>query len=201
MAEDKRIPNRDSRLEPLHQMVKLNFCDKCYPKYLAFIEPGIQQLLLDYFDDWRFTESCVTQMVMVHKGVFKTDLHFIAIGEWDDRFHKDVDKDLFDHIKGWNFQWKIDYLKKHKILPEQCYKLLNVAREKRNLLHEHPFVYTFSNEDRTLFSICNAVSSNLHSIMRGTYPETSREIIMEMCVKTSYRRARAKGCLAVVMCW
>ena len=57
-------------------------------------------------------ESNITQMAMIRKGVFKTDIIFISIGKWDDKFHKDVDKDLFYKIKKWGLKRKIDYLKK-----------------------------------------------------------------------------------------
>jgi hypothetical protein len=174
-------------LEQLRRDVELNLCDKCYPKYLGFIEPRIWKLIITRLDDMRSMESIITQMVMIHKGVFKTDMIFISIGKWDDKFHEDVHKDLFYDIKKWRFKWKIDYLKKVKILPEPCYTLLDNARARRNLIHEDPMVYMFTDEDLELFSQAHNVSANLLQIMRSKLPEDVKQGIISRCETSSQR--------------
>ncbi len=174
-------------LEQLRRDVELNLCDKCYPKYIAFIEPRIRKFIITRLDDMRSMESIITQMVMIHKGVFKTDMIFIAIGKWDDKFHEDVHKDLFFKIKKWSFKRKIDYLKKMLILPESCYTLIDKARERRNLIHEDPLVYTFTDKDLELFSQAHNVSANLLRVMIGKFPEDVKQGIVSRCETLSQR--------------
>ncbi len=172
-------------LEQLKRDVKLNLCDQCYPQYLAFIEPRIRKFIVTRLDDMRSMESFITQMVMIHKGVFKKDLIFISIGKWDDKFHEDVHKDLFYKIKKMGFKRKIDYLKKVKILPESCYLLLDIARGRRNLIHEDPLVYTFTDEDLEIFSQAHNVSANLLQVMWGKLPEDVKQGIISRCETSS----------------
>jgi hypothetical protein len=174
-------------LEQLRRDVKLNLCDKCYQVYLGFIEPGIRELIVTRLDDMKSMESIITQMVMVHKGVFKTDMIFISIGKWDDKLHEDVHKDLFYEIKKWRFKRKIDYLKKVLILPESCYTLIDKARDRRNLIHEHPLVYKFTDEDLELFSQAHNVSANLLRVMRAKFPEDVKQRIISRCETSSQR--------------
>ena len=174
-------------LEQLRRDVKLNLCDKCYQVYLSFIEPGIRELIITRLDDMKSMESIITQMVMIHKGVFKTDMIFISIGKWDDKLHEDVHKDLFYEIKKWRFKRKIDYLKKVLILPESCYTLIDKARDRRNLIHEHPLVYTFTDEDLDLFSQAHNVSANLLQVMRAKFPENVKQSIISRCETSSQR--------------
>jgi len=174
-------------LEHLRRDVKLNLCDKCYQVYIGFIEPGIRELIVKRLDDWRSTESSITQMVMKHKGVFKTDMIFVSIGKWDDKYHEDVHKELFFKIKKWGFKRKIEYLKKEHILPEPCFTLLDKARDRRNLIHEHPLVYRFTDEDLELFSQAHNVSANLLLVMRAKFPENVKQSIISRCETSSQR--------------
>ena len=178
-------------LEQLRRNVKLNVCDKCYQVYLSFIEPGIRKLILTRLNDMRSMESNITQMVMIHKGVFKTDMVFISIGKWDDKFHEEVDRDLFYKIKKWGFKKKIDYLKKMLTLPESCYTLIDKARERRNLIHEDPLVYGFTDKDLELFLQASIVSDNLFQAMRTKFPEDVKQRMISRC-ETSSRRYLAK---------
>lgn len=132
-------------------------------------------------------ESNITQMVMIHQGVFKTDIIFISTGKWDDKIHEDVDKDLFYKIKKWGFKRKIDYLKKMLILPESCYTLIDKARERRNLIHEDPLVFEFTDNDLELFSQAYAVSDNLLQAMRTKFPEDVKQGMIYRCETSSQR--------------
>ena len=174
-------------LEQLSRDVKLNLCDKCYPQYVAFIEPGIRELIVKRWDDWRSTESSITRMVMIHKGVFKTDLIVISIEKGDDKAHEYVHKELFFKIKKWGFKRKINYLKKEHILPEPCFTLFDKARERRNLIHEDPLVYRFTNEDLELFYHTNNVSDNLLLVMTVKFPEAVKQNIISRCEISSQR--------------
>ncbi len=174
-------------LEQLRRDVKLNLCEKCYPQYLGFFEPRIRKLIVTRLDDMRSMESIITQMVMIHNGVFKKDMVFISIGKWEDKFHEDVHKDLFYEIKKWRFKRKIDYLKKVKILPESCYTLLDIARDRRNLIHEDPLVYKFTDNDLELFSQAHNVSANLLQVLRSKLPEDVKQGIISHCEITSQR--------------
>ena len=168
-------------LDQLRSMAKLNMSEKCYQTYLSLIEPGVRELIITRFDDWRETESAITQMVMKHRGVFKTDMWIISLGEWREEYNEDVDRDLFNEIKKRPFKWKIDYLRKNNLLLESCYNLLDLARERRNNFHEHPLAYRFTEEDLDLFDLCHSVSANLQNLMRFNLPDDARA------------RARSKG--------
>ena len=175
-------------LEHIRRDVELNLCEKCYQVYLGFIEPGIRELIVTRLDDMKSMESIITQMVMIHKGVFKTDVIFVSIGKWDDKYLEDVHKELFYKIKiKWSFKQKINYLKKENILPESCYTLLDKARERRNLIHEHPLVYKFTDEDLELFSQAHNVSANLLQVMRAKFPEDVKQRIISHCETSSQR--------------
>jgi len=174
-------------LEQLRRDVELNLCDKCYPKYLGFIEPGIRELIVTRLDDMKSMESIITQMVMIHKGVFKTDMIFIAIGKRDENNHEYVQENLFHKIKKWPFQTKIDYLKKAQILPESCHTLLDKARERRNLIHEHPLVHRFTDEELELFSQAHNISANLLRVMTVNFPEDVKQGIVSSCENLSQR--------------
>lgn len=174
-------------LEQLRLDAELNLCEKCYGVYLSFIEPNIRELIVKRLDDWRSTESDITQMVMKHRGVFKTDVWIIFIGEWDDKYHEDVDKDLFYKTKKWPVWKKIKYLKNNELLPEACYRLLDKARERRNMIHEDPLVYRFTDKDLDLFSQAHNVSAILLQVMRTNLPEDIQERMIKNCETASKR--------------
>jgi hypothetical protein len=141
----------------------------------------VRELVAERLDDWRSTESIITQMGMKYRGIFKTDMWVISIGDWDDKFHEHVDKDLFLKTKKWSFLKKIKYLKKNNLLPEPCYNLLNTARERRNMIHEDPLVYRFTEEDLNLFYIGHSVSANLQQVMRFNWSDDVKQRIIEGC--------------------
>jgi hypothetical protein len=172
-------------LEKLRRDVELNICERCYQVYLQFIEPNVRELIVKRLDDWRSTESIITQMVMKHRGVFKNDMWVISIREWDDKYHEDVDRDLFYQTKKWSFWKKIKYLKKNKILPEVCYNLFDIARDRRNNIHEDPLAFRFTEEDLDLFHLCHGILDNLQQVMRFNWSEDIKLRIINSCEASS----------------
>jgi len=143
----------NNTIEDLRMMAKLNFDSECYKKYLALIEPGIKSMFKNYFSGWKNLESTVNQMVMKHKGIFKTDLIVISIDSKADEQYVDIED--FNKIKNLSFKQKIDYLHKNDILGNSSFKLLDLLRKKRNQIHE-PGI-NFSEQELAEFSYAYSI--------------------------------------------
>lgn len=154
-------------LKTLRKHAQLNLCPDCYNKYLATIEPSIESMVLDTFYSWRATESCITQMVMKHKGVFKSDFWFISLDKDDNsKFADQIDAKIFNKIKRWGFQRKIDYLHKAGVLQEACYRFLDRVNDVRNRIHDDPNISKFTEQDLVLFSYAHAIADKIYLTMR-----------------------------------
>src|SRR2546425_5066639 len=95
------------------------------PKYHALIEGNVERMLQDSLYDWRSAESVVTQIVMRHKGVFKTRSTVISLG--DNPPEELVDVKRYKEIEFWDFIRKLEYLYNNTILPDNCYEALKIA--------------------------------------------------------------------------
>jgi len=142
-------------LKSLRRLAELNLCDECYPKYLGLIEGNVERMLLDSLYDWRSAESIVTQMVMRHKGIFKTRTTIISLG--DNPSEDLVDVKEFKEVEFWDFARKLDYLRNNRILPDDCYKALKIANRVRNKLHTDPMAFRFSERDLQLFACAHQI--------------------------------------------
>ena len=146
-------------IEDLRKLAELNFCERCFQEYKAFIEPTIQStiqsLLLVPLADWVQTESEITQIVMKHKGVFKGTAIVLTLGKDENASASMVDVASFKRIKRWTFKQKIDYLRSNGILQEFSYQLLDKARETRNRFHD---LIAFSEQDYDLFHLAFIVT-------------------------------------------
>lgn len=148
-------------LEMLRKTAELNLCQKCYEKYVAIIEPSIKPLIFMPLRDWRTVESNITQIVMKHKEVFKTDLFVVSLDEDSNNVFSDaVDLAVFHEIKKWSFKRKIDYLHKERVLQNTSYNLINEARKIRNKIHDD--LYEFSEQDLALLNQASIVTSQIH---------------------------------------
>jgi hypothetical protein len=123
------------------------------------IEGNVEAMLLDSLYDWRSAESVVTQMVMRHKGVFKTGTTVIAIR--DNPPEDLVDVKGYKEVEFWDFTRKLDYLHDNKILPDNCYEALRIAGRIRNMLHSDPVAYRFSERDLQLFNYVHRIVSHI----------------------------------------
>lgn len=170
-------------LEQLRRDAELNLCDKCYKKYLAFIEPNIKVLIESRLHEWRFTETNITTMVLWHRDAFKTDTwaEVARNEEWGDLHHEIMDKEAFDKTRKMTYGQKIDYLKKKHVIPDACYQLFKEAGNRRNLIHESPMIYNFPEEDLNLFYISYSISSTLIQMIRFNLPEEIKEREIKAC--------------------
>ena len=158
-------------IEDLRRTAELTFCENCFQKYKAMIEPTIRDWLFNPLSDWSEVESQVTQIVMKTKGIFKGEEIFISLDEGSNEECSDeVDVNGFNVIKRWRFKWKIDYLRKEEILKGSSYKVLDKAREIRNNIHD-PYA-SYSEHDRTLFYIANVITDK---IWRATMVEMGED--------------------------
>lgn len=156
-------------INKLRGIAKLNLCKECYNKYTALIEPNIIPLSQP-LPNWRGAESTLTQLVMKHEGVFKSDIIFISIDEnMDEKWPGQVDVIAFNKIKMWSVKKKLDYLRKHEILKQASYNFLNKVRKIRNKIHEE--YYDFSEEDMRLFRYARAITDQISGAIMYDMPE------------------------------
>jgi hypothetical protein len=152
-------------LRRLRKTAKLNLCEDCYRKYMMVIEPTIKRWLTEPLRDWGDIEHNVTQMVMKLEGVFKTEKGPILISIGDDEHLPEemsdkVDLESFRKIERWGMERKIEYLRKHNILKEHSFKLLDRVREIRNKLHDYE--YKFTEQELNLISQARPVVSMIN---------------------------------------
>ena len=129
-----------SLIDKFKILVEKNFCEKCFKKYIALIEPEIEYLLSEPISDWRETEENITQMFLKDKGYFKQTEK--------GTLHLDLHEEDLQNIRNSPLKRKIDYLRKQGILKENFYKFLDYVRSRRNKIHPPN---KFSNQDYMLF--------------------------------------------------
>ncbi|MGI0022098.1 MAG: hypothetical protein ACRD9Q_04470, partial [Nitrososphaeraceae archaeon] len=79
-------------LDQLRANAMLNLCENCKKVYDWLIAPGIKSILENYLKDWQNIESTVTQLVMKHKGIFKTKWIFdVKDSDNIENYSNDVD--------------------------------------------------------------------------------------------------------------
>ncbi len=162
-------------IKSLRRLAELNLCKECYPKYVALIEDNVERMLLDSLHDWRSAESLVTQMVMRHKGVFKTGTTVIAIRDGDNPPEDLVDVRGYKEVEFWDFSRKLKYLHNDKILPDNCYEALRIAGRIRNKLHTDPVAFRFSERDLQLFNCVHRIASHIQFLQMDHAVELSEQ--------------------------
>jgi hypothetical protein len=156
-------------IERLRKLAELNLCKDCYQKYLAMIEPSISGWLFKPLDDWSNVESYITQIVMIHKGVFKNGKVYLSLGEdAEEKYGDKVDVKTFHKVQKWGFKQKIKYLHDHGILQDSSYGFLYRMSNVRNRIHD--MLEGFSEQDLTLFRWANAITSQIHSATTTNWP-------------------------------
>ena len=162
----------------LRKIAERNLCEKCYITYREIIEPTVKIFVAEPLGAWGRMEHDVTQMVRKLEGVFKvealTDTILVSIGD-DEKLPEDmsekIDLEAFRKIGKWGFERKIKCLRKHGILKEHSYNLIDKARRIRNKLHHYD--YKFTEQDLTLISQAAAMVSRLHwAVMYPIHEET-----------------------------
>jgi hypothetical protein len=148
-------------IERLRKDAESNLCKDCYQKYLALIEPSIERWLFKPLDDWRTVESYVTRMVMIHRGVFKSDAIYISLSEdAEEKCGDEVDVKAFRKIKKWGFKEKIKYLRDQGTLQDSSYGFLYKMSNIRNRIHD--WLMEFSEQDLALFRWAKAITLQIH---------------------------------------
>lgn len=170
--------NEIPTIATLRKLAELNFGPECYKQYLAIIEPGIESIIENYFAGWKSVESWVTQMVMRHEGVFKTNVSFISIeDDAKEKYGDKLDVDAFNKIKKRTFQQNIDYLHKNCLLGNSTYNLLHFLKEKRNTIHD--VEKKFSEEDLGAFAYASSIVFYLHTAIMGSYDSKTKNQVMK----------------------
>jgi hypothetical protein len=129
-------------IDRIKTLAENNFCEKCYPKYLALIHNEIERVLLEPMSDWRQTETNINALMMKSMGFFsKNDTTAISLDR--DAFLKKMKKER------WGFNAKIKYLSEKGIIKESLSNLLLHVADIRHRIHKEST--HFSKQDYSLF--------------------------------------------------
>ncbi|TAK17063.1 MAG: hypothetical protein EPO37_07400 [Nitrosarchaeum sp.] len=152
--------------------------EKCFQKYLQLIEPGIQNMIRNYFGGWSSIESSITQIIMRENKVYKTHTSII-FDKNDDRtkFSDLVDLEKYKKFEKFNFKKKLDILFENKIIGTNTHQLLDHLRLKRNSKIHGTEAY-FTDEDREWFEIGYSV---IHTIYFASSDKLDPVIKNRMC--------------------
>jgi len=171
----------------LRKLAELNFGPKCYEKYLALIEPSIKSIIENYFSGWKSVESTITQLVMRHKGVYKTNTSYTSIDPEElEKYSHLLDVKTFKEIDKWNLKQKIDYLHENSILGNSTFKFFDLLRKKRNTVL-HDIEKKFSEQDLEVFAYASSIASWLHIAFMST---ASSKIKTKIMSDTEYSAER-----------
>lgn len=121
----------------LRKMAELNLTPECYKKYLALIEPGVQQMLHEYFRGWQNVETYLKMAVMKHYGVYKTNVSVFNLEKEEyEKNSEYIEVKKYAEVDRWNVATLIDYLFKNKVIEPNTYKLFHYPRKRRNIIHK-----------------------------------------------------------------
>jgi hypothetical protein len=127
-------------LAELKNIVEHAVCDKCRPLYPMLIEPTIIAMLEEYLHDWQGIESVVRELVLENMGTFKThQMLLLDFGEKPrEKLAEFLDLSIYDDFKKTypRFPHRIQYLRKHDIIGDNLYHLLEELNYRRNSLRQ-----------------------------------------------------------------
>ncbi len=172
-------------VENLREFAKLNMDEKCFQKYIQLIEPGIKDLIKNYFGGWPSIESTVLQIIMRVNEVYKTPTSVIFDEDEDRTKYSDtVDLTKYKKFDHFSFKEKIDSLREDKIIGENTYKVLDHLRLKRNK-RIHGFEPQFTDEDRELFELGYSMIHNVYVAESGHLDQNLKNQFNEYAEKTA----------------
>jgi hypothetical protein len=152
-------------LEYLRKLAKNNLCEQCFKKYKQIIEPSLEEWRFNPLYSWNHSEMLIQITVMKLEGVYKSESIFWELNDEEEK-SGEVDVRAFRKIQKWSMKKKLDCLKKHGVLREKAYELLNIARKRRNKIHG---VFSGISEDD--YKLFNAIVPVVNSLYIGTlYP-------------------------------
>lgn len=123
----------------------------CFQMYKAFVRPGIESLLQNYFRDWQDIERILFMMVLKHNRVYKTSMMIFQIDEdGEEKWSNEIDVKKYKDFRSKGVFWHINHLHKEQVIGEETCHLLHEARLRRNKVHS--FNYVIPEKDRVLFS-------------------------------------------------
>ena len=105
------------------------------------IEPTVKAMLEEYLYDWQGIESLVRGMVLNHLGAF--DGYQMFLLDFDEKpregLAKFLDLNIYDDFKKSypRFPHRIQYLRKHGLIGDNLYKLLEDLNDRRNKIHRY----------------------------------------------------------------
>ena len=158
-------------LDYIREIAKINLCEQCFQKYKQIIEPSLEEWRSNPLHSWNHIEMLIKITVMKLEGVYKTESIFWDLDE-DEEKSGEVDVRAFRKIEKWSMKRKLECLKRHGVLEDNAYKLLNIARKRRNKIHG---VFSGISEDD--YKLFNATIPVVNSLFIGTvYPPPIEDI-------------------------
>ena len=138
--------------EKLRKLAKLNFCEKCYSKYLVLFQGEIEHLLSEPITDWRQAELNIDFMWIKTKNLYDVVNSTV--------FHPH--KNAFQKAKNEKLWKKLKFLKKEGVLPVYSYKLLDKVSKRRNKIHPPD---KFSKQDYVMFREVKTLTDTMHILI------------------------------------
>lgn len=135
--------------EKLKKMAELNFCEKCYQKYLDLIHGEVECLLSEPIYDWRQVEANINNMMMKAKGFYKKTNSTVITPD-----REAFDKEMRE--QKWGFKRKINFLQKQGIIKESLHAFLDRISKIRHRVHKERT--KFSEQDYDLFREAKALT-------------------------------------------
>ena len=161
----------------LRKLAELNFGPECYKKDLALIEPEIKSIIENYFSGWKSFESNITQTVMRHEGVYKTNTSLISNDPDEiEKYSHLLDVESFKKINKWRLKQKIDYLHINEVIGNSTYNLFDLLRKRRNTIHD--VEVKFSEQDLGIFSYAASIAWFLHVGLMGSKDSDNKAKLM-----------------------
>ena len=127
-------------LDNLRKHAELNLCQKCYPVYLATLEPTIKAMLKEYLHDWQGIEVLVRGLMLEHMGAFKDHKMFLL--DFDDKSEdlgNYLELEVYKEFKR-TYRWfpsRIAYLRDNGVIGDSLYLLLGKLNSRRNRIHKY----------------------------------------------------------------
>lgn len=164
------------RVADLREMARINLPEDCYKEYLAVIEPGVEGMLKEYLKGWQGIETNLTNAVMRHAGVYKTDLTIFDLdkGEYE-KYADRIDIEKYDEYSRYSLKAIIDILLEQTVIDPETHKLFHHLRKIRNQRF-HSSYGELTEQDRIDFEYGSSIA---HYIYLTTSKESLRDSTRE----------------------
>ena len=150
-------------IEFIRKVAELHLCPDCFEKYKRIIEPSLRVWRASPLGVWNQTEWMIESILMKLEGAYKDEKTIIVGNRKEMKNSPEVNSEAYSRIENkWpSFKRRIDYLKKKGVLSKNTYKILDIARKRRNKIHDVFDFRGIKEEDYKLFESVSPIVENL----------------------------------------